>query len=127
MFDIQKYLDLPENPSDCIYENYRNKILLNPEIFTRILKHNHKEEMKNIHTLHICLYDKYGEDWVNNISFTDEMFRDAIKMLYIEDYPGKDVIISKQNQRKELYKQCTEDNSMIACEEKSCDGEQSQK
>lgn len=104
MFDIQTYLDLPENPYDCTYEDYRNKILLNPEIFTHLLKYNHKEEMKNIHTLHICFHDKYGEDWVDKICFIDKKLRDAIKLLYINDYPGKDIITTKQKQRKELYK-----------------------
>ena len=77
MFDIQIYLDLPENPCDCIYENYRNKILFNPEIFTHLLKHNHKEEMINIHALHISLYNKYGEDWVNKICFIDNRLKNA--------------------------------------------------
>lgn len=104
MFDVQMYLDLPENPCNCIYENYRDKILLNPETFTNLLKHNHKVEMKNIHILHISLYDKYGEDWVDNICFIDERLRDSIKLLYIKDYPGKDIITIKQKQRKELYK-----------------------
>lgn len=104
MFDIQMYLNLPENSCDCIYENYRNKILLNPRIFTHLLKHNHKEEMKNIHALHICLNDTYGEDWVDKICFTDEKLREAIKLLYIKDYPGKDIITSNQKQRRELYK-----------------------
>lgn len=108
MFDIQSYLDLPEEACNCIYENYRDKILLNPDIFTHILKHNHKEEMQNIHALHICLYNKYGEDWVNNISFIDENLKNAIKLLYIKDYPGKELIIQKQQERKNLYKKIVE-------------------
>ena len=104
MFDIQAYLDLPENPYDCVYENYRNKILLNPGIFAHILKHNHKEEMQNIHALHLSLYDKYGENWVNKISFIDNNLKNAITLLYIKTYPGKDAILAHQKQRKELYK-----------------------
>ena len=104
MFDIQMYLDFPEDSRDCTYENYRDKILTNPKIFTCLLKYNHKEEMKNIHELHICLYDKYGEDWVDKISFINEQLRESIKLLYISDYPGKDMIIKEQHKRRELYK-----------------------
>ena len=104
MFDIQLYLDLPEEPNDCIYENYRDKILINPQVFTHLLKYNHKEEMKNIYVLHISLYDKYGDDWADKICFIDEKIRDAIKLLYVRDYPGKDLIITKQKERKDLYK-----------------------
>lgn len=60
--------------------------------------------MKNIHALHICLNDKYGEDWADKIHFINEKLKESIKLLYIKDYPGKDIIITNQNQRKELYK-----------------------
>ena len=104
MFDVQSYLDLPNEPNNCIYENYRDKILINPTIWTRLLLQNRKEEMKNIHMLHNSLYDKYGEDWVDKISFIDEELRNAIRLLYIKDYPGKDLLISMQTERRELYK-----------------------
>ena len=104
MFDVQSYLDLPENPLNCIYENYRNKILVNYHSLINLLKYNHKEEIQNIHALHIALYDKYGENWVDHISFSDEKLREAIKLLYIKEYPGKDMIVTKQKERRELYK-----------------------
>ena len=104
MFDVQSYLELPDEPNNCIYEDYRDKILINPVVFICLLKQSRKEEMKNIHMLHISLYDKYGEDWADKICFNDEKLRDAIKLLYIRDYPGKDVINSKQRERKDLYK-----------------------
>lgn len=103
MFDVQEYLNLPEAPCNCVYEEYREKILINPLIGTHLLKHNHKEEMKYIHTLHICLYDAYGENWVDKVSFIDGNLRDAIRLIFIKDYPGKDVIVKMQKERRELF------------------------
>lgn len=104
MFDINEYLDLPDDPKECVYENYRDKILVNPTISGRLLKYNRKEEMKNIHKLNVCLYEKYGEDWVEKICFIDEKLREAIMLLYIRNYPGKDLLIAMQKERRELYK-----------------------
>ena len=100
MFDIKEFLELPEDPCNCVYEKYREKILINPLIGTRLLKQNHKEEMKYIHALHVCLYEAYGEDWVDKVSFIDGNLRDAIKLIYIKEYPGKDVIVKMQNERR---------------------------
>jgi hypothetical protein len=114
MFDIEVYLDLPEDPKDCIYENCRNKILLGPEVFTRVLKHEHKVEMKNIHVLHLGLYEKYGEDWVDNICFLEENLRSAIKLVYPKEYSGKEAILSRKSEMRELYKQERQQHAEIA-------------
>jgi hypothetical protein len=60
--------------------------------------------MKNIHTLNLALYNKYGENWINDISFYDNNIRQALRLIYPNDFSQKSAIIQQKKERGELLR-----------------------
>lgn len=59
--------------------------------------------MECIHKLNILLQEKYGDDWIDLITFNDEKNRQTLKLMY--DFEDKEKPIQAKKQRIEYLKE----------------------
>lgn len=67
---IDMYLDLPNNPKECIYEEKRDSWFC--YAYGVQPRFSNKQDMLHIHSLNILLQYTYGDEWIDLISFNDE-------------------------------------------------------
>lgn len=98
--NVEMHLDFPDNPKEFVYEVKRYSLFA--YIYGRTFLSN-RRDMECIHELNILLQEKYGDDWIDLITFNNEKTRQTLKLMY--DFEDKEKLIQAKKQRIEYIKE----------------------